>query len=170
MSRISVIAAVDERGGLGRDDHLLCHCPADLKHFKETTGHKPIIMGRKTFQSIGRALPGRLNIVLSRTSSLQLEGAVVVDSLERALFITQHEPEVMIIGGAHLYEQALPLASRLYLTLIHAVFEADVFFPTLDLTRWHCTEVVERPSDEQNKHDLSFYRYDLKNHDTLIDT
>ncbi|MCX7116906.1 MAG: dihydrofolate reductase [Legionellales bacterium] len=159
MSLLSLIAAVDERGGLGKDNHLLCHLPADLKHFKETTLHKPIIMGRKTFQSIGRALPGRLNIVLSREPFLQLEGATVVDSLAHAMALTVNEPEVVVIGGAGVYEQALPLASRIYLTVIHAEFEADVFFPKIDLTLWHCGETEERPRDELNPFDLTFYRY-----------
>lgn len=159
MSIISLIAAIDEQRGLGKDNGLLCHLPTDLKHFKETTLGKPIIMGRKTYQSIGKALPGRLNIVLSRKGT-DIHDATVVDSLDKALTLTTDASEVMIIGGAKLFEQALPLADRIYLTLIHAHFAADVFFPPLKESDWHCLETVERQHDEKNLYDLTFYCYE----------
>ena len=159
MTIISLIAAIDECRGLGKNNQLLCHLPADLKHFKEVTFGKPIIMGRKTFESIGRVLPGRLNIILSR-QDLYIKDATVVKSLSQALDLSRDTPEVMIIGGAKLFEQALALAQRVYLTLIHHRFDADVFFPLLDKTVWHCQEAIHRPLDELNKYEMTFYRYE----------
>lgn len=159
MTIISLIAAIDEQGGLGKNNQLLCHLPADLKHFKAVTFGKPIIMGRKTFESIGRVLPGRLNIILSR-QDLYIKDATVVKSLNRALDLTHDTPEVMIIGGAKLFEQALSMAQHVYLTLIHHRFDADVFFPLLDKTVWHCQEAIYRPLDELNEYEMTFYRYE----------
>ncbi len=159
MTKLSLIAAVDENYGLGRDNHLLFHLPADLKHFKTLTMGKPIIMGRKTYDSIGKALPGRLNIVLSR-QAMVIEDVHVVDSLQKALALVEEVAEAMIIGGANLYEQTLALASRVYLTQIHHQFDADVFFPKLDTTIWHCREEFYRQCDEKNRYDMTFYRYD----------
>lgn len=158
---ISLIAAVDECLGLGKDNQLLCHLPADLKYFKEKTLGKPIIMGRKTYESIGRALPGRLNVVISQHLPF-LDDAKVVPSLQDALNLTIDYPEVMIIGGAQVFKQAFPLADQLYLTKIHAQFNADVFFPALDIDMWECSESTHRPKDDKNGYDLTFYRYDRK--------
>ncbi len=159
MSIISLIAAIDEHRGLGKENKLLYHLPADLQHFKALTLGKPIIMGRKTHESIGKALPGRLNIVLSK-HPLKINDVTVVKSLDEALALTKAAPEVMVIGGANVYAQALPLANRIYLTLIHAQFDADVFFTELDKKIWHCKEAVERPHDEKNQYDITFYRYE----------
>ncbi len=159
MTIISLIAAIDKNRGLGRDNKLLCHLPADLKHFKAITLGKAVIMGRKTYQSIGKALPGRLNIVLSRHFA-PIEDATVVDSLPEALALTATFPEVMIIGGATLFQEALPLAHRVYITLIHAQFDADIFFPELDGTLWQCCEAMDRARDEYNAYDVTFYRYE----------
>ena len=156
---ISLIAAIDEQRGLGKENKLLCHLPADLKHFKEITLGKPVIMGRKTYESIGKALPGRLNIVLSQQVKL-ITDVTVVQSLVEAMNLTKNDPEVMIIGGATLFEQALPLASRIYLTLIHAKFEADVFFPKLEDAQWVCQEAIKRMRDEANQQDMTFFRYE----------
>lgn len=159
MAIISLIAAIDEHRGLGKANQLLCHLPADLKHFKEITWGKPIIMGRKTHDSIGRALPGRLNMVVSK-QSLNIPEVTVVNSLEEAIVLTKDESEVMIIGGASLFTQALPIAQRVYLTWIHAKFDADVFFPELDKQVWCCQKAVDRPSDEKNPYDLTFCLYE----------
>ncbi len=158
MPIISLIVAMDNKGGLGKENQLLCHLPADLKHFKALTMGKPIIMGIKTYRSIGKALPDRLNIVLSKHTH-HLEDATVVDSLEKAIKLTSDAPEIMIIGGANVFQQALPLAHRIYLTQIHETFEADVFFPTLDKTLWEERESTFRPKDEKNKHDMTFLTY-----------
>jgi dihydrofolate reductase len=159
MPKISLIAAIDEQNGLGKANQLLCHLPADLQHFKTITMGKPIIMGRNTYESIGKPLPGRTNIVLSR-KELAISGVEVAESLPKALAIAGDVPEVMIIGGASIYEQALSLASRIYLSLIHNKFGADVFFPKLNDTVWQCTEKVFRPHDEKNSYDLTFYCYE----------
>ncbi|HHF7345679.1 TPA: dihydrofolate reductase [Legionella feeleii] len=159
MTIISLVAAVDENRGLGKDNQLLCHLPADLKHFKTLTMGKPIIMGRNTYDSIGKPLPGRLNIILSR-KKLSLEGVEVVDSLAKALALVKNTPEVMIIGGATVYEQALSLASQVYLTVIHHQFDADVFFPAISKTDWQCKEAVFQQHDEKNNYDMTFYRYE----------
>jgi dihydrofolate reductase len=159
MTIISLIAAVDENQGLGKDNHLLCHLPADLNHFKALTLGKPIIMGRNTYNSIGKPLPGRLNIVLSR-QALTFEGVEVVDSLAKALTLVKDASEVMVIGGAAVYKQALVLASRVYLTVIHHRFAADVFFPSLSKTSWHCKELAFQQHDEKNNYDMTFYYYE----------
>ncbi|QRN04855.1 dihydrofolate reductase [Legionella sp. MW5194] len=161
MTLISLIAAVDENRGLGKNNQLLCHLPADLAHFKKITMGKPIIMGRKTFASIGRPLPGRLNIVLSRTESM-IPGVVTVSSLPKALEQVSEFPEAMIIGGADLFEQALPLASRLYLTVIHHLFDADVFFPLWNANEWCCLETLSRQADDKNPYDVTFYSYERR--------
>ncbi|KTD65295.1 dihydrofolate reductase [Legionella spiritensis] len=156
---ISLIAAVDEGFGLGKANRLLCHLPADLAHFKKITMGKPIIMGRRTYESIGRALPGRLNIVLSR-STPRIDDVEVVHSLEQALELTADTDEIMIIGGADLFRQAISIASRIYLTKIHHRFDADTFFPHLHDSVWCCRESVSRQPDEKNAYAMTFYLYE----------
>jgi len=159
MAIISLIAAIDENRGLGKDNKLLCHLPADLKYFKTLTLGKPVIMGRKTYESIGKALPGRLNVVLSKHVR-EMAGATTVNSLEHALQLTVAAAEVMIIGGANIFVAALPVADRIYLTVIHHQFDADVFFPLFDEAQWCCQESTYRPADETNKFAMTFYRYE----------
>lgn len=129
---VSAIAAITEKDrGIGKDNDLLWKIPADLKHFKEVTFAHPIIMGRKNFESIGRALPGRMNIIVTRDTQYRQENCVIAHSIEDAVARAKtldHE-EVFIIGGGEIYAQALPFTDRLYLTLIHAEKPADVFFP-----------------------------------------
>ncbi|MFI4955125.1 MAG: dihydrofolate reductase [Gammaproteobacteria bacterium] len=161
MTTINIIAAVDEAGGLGLNNKLLCHLPADLQHFKATTLGKPILMGRTTFESIGRTLPGRLNVVLSRTIK-DIDGAMVFNSLETALQQLDEIPELFIIGGAQLYAQTLSLANRIYLTRIHNRFEADTFFPVIDETLWYCQNREFRRQDAKNQYDMTFCIYDRK--------
>lgn len=162
MTRISLIAAIDENGGIGCNNKLLCHLPADLQYFKSTTMGKPIIMGRKTYESIGKPLPGRLNIVLSHISPL-IEGVVVCNSLAQAMKQLINVPEVFILGGAQLFEECISSASLLYITKIHQQFAADAFFPEIKEELWHCTKKEFRPQDEMNKYDLTFYIYEPKN-------
>lgn len=158
---ISLIAAVDSQMGIGRNNQLLCHLPADLAHFKAITMGKPIVMGRKTFESIGKPLPGRLNLVLSH-QGLTHEGIVVASSLSEVFVLTKNYPEVCIIGGSTVYDQALPHASRIYLTYIHAQLDADVFFPELDKAEWECVESMDRPRCDKNPYDLTFCRYEKR--------
>lgn len=159
MSRVSLIVAVDERGGMGIEGRLPWHLPADLAYFKQTTIGKPVMMGRKTFVSIGRPLPKRLNIVLSRHVT-HLEGVTVLPSLEAALLSTRHLPEVMVIGGAEIFRLALPIANCIYLTRVHAIFPADTYFPVFDASDWQETLLFKHAADAANAYDLSFYRYE----------
>ena len=158
MSHISLIAAVDVNFGLGKNNQLLCHLPADLKHFKEITLGKPVIMGKKTFLSIGRPLPKRQNIVLTAKQN-NFSGVEIAASLNEALKLASEAPEIMIIGGASVYQQALAFASNLYLTLIEHQFNADVFFPRIDLTKWTCLSKISRPCDANNPYAMTFYHY-----------
>ena len=152
---ISLIVAMSQNRIIGKDNQLPWHLPNDLKHFKKITLGKPIIMGRKTYDSIGRPLPDRQNLVISR-SKVAIPGCDVVHTLEQSLVLTRDHEEVMIIGGAQVFEQVLPLAHRMYLTFIDAEFEGDVFFP-----EWNEAEWVERESflhspDERNKYHYRF--------------
>lgn len=154
MTCFSLIAAIDLEGGLGKNNQLLCHLPADLLHFKTLTWGKPMIMGRKTYESIGRPLPGRRNLVLTH-QSIDIPGIEIIHSLKDGVLRTAGSEEVMIIGGAAVFHEALVLANRIYLTRIHYRFDADVFFPELD-THWHCVSEQQRLPDEKNKYLLTF--------------
>ena len=131
-STLSLIAAVARNGAIGKDNALLWRLPEDLKFFKRTTLGCPVIMGRKTWDSIGRPLPGRRNIVITRNTAWQAEGAEVFHDLTSALAATADVPKVFVIGGGELYAQALPLANELVLTEVDADFEGDAFFPEWD--------------------------------------
>lgn len=157
-----MIAALAENCVIGLDNKMPWHLPADLKHFKATTLGKPIIMGRKTWDSLGRPLPGRLNLVVSRQPDLQLEGAETFSSLDAALVRAQQwareqgVDELMLIGGAQLYAQALSQAQRLYLTRIEANPEGDAFFPSFDAAEWQRVESEEHPAEG----DTPAYRFE----------
>lgn len=138
--RLSLIVAAADNGVIGREGKLPWHLPPDLKHFKALTLGKPVIMGRKTFDSIGKALPGRQNIVLSHDAGYRAAGARVVGDLESALWAAADVDEVMVIGGAAIFAQALPIADRIYWTEIHADVTGDVLFPSFDRAEWRETE------------------------------
>jgi dihydrofolate reductase len=148
---LCLIAALAENRVIGRDNQLPWHLPADLKHFKALTLGKPIIMGRKTWDSLGRPLPGRLNLVVSRQPGLQLEGAEVFASLDAALERAEawareeDAEELMLIGGAQLYELGLAQAERLYLTRVGISPQGDAYFPDVDETDWHLSSAIEHP-------------------------
>jgi len=131
MTKISLIAALSENHVIGKDNQLPWHISEDLKRFREITRGHPVIMGRKTFESIGKALPNRLNIVITRDLSLKYEDVVVVNSIEEAISIAEERDpdEVFIIGGAQIYDQAIKIADKLYLTLVHTEIEGDAYFP-----------------------------------------
>ena len=157
---ISVIAAVAENGVIGRDDQMPWHLPADLAHFKLLTWGKPVVMGRKTFQAIGKPLPGRQNIVVTRDAAWTQVGVTVARSLAAAFAAAGAAAEVLVIGGAQLYAEALPLAGRVYLTRVHADVDGDVLFPRFDLERWRETARHEHLADERNRYSLSFITYE----------
>jgi dihydrofolate reductase len=152
--RISIVVIVASNGGIGKDNGLLWRLPDDLKHFKAVTMGKPIVMGRKTYESIGRPLPGRVNIVISRQADLVIPGCVVADSLENAIKAAGVVDEVAIVGGAEIYKHALPLTNTIYMTEVHASIDADVFFPPLEKSDWRETSRQEHAVDE--RHPVSF--------------
>ena len=156
MTLLSLIVAADERGGIGRDGGLPWRLPEDLRRFRTLTMGKPIVMGRRTWDSIGRPLPGRRSIVVSRQPGLRIEGAEVAGSLEEALAVAGDVPEVCVIGGAELYRAALPLVDVIHLTRVHADVAADTFLPAFDLSEWQVVASVERAADERHAHPLSF--------------
>ena len=162
MTLVSLIAVVDQNGGLGKDNQLLCRLPADLAHFKAITMGKPILMGRHTFDSIGKPLPGRRNIVLSR-QPLTMPGVEVMSSLQFALQAIGDAEELMVIGGAQVYQEAFNMASRIYLTRIDHAFDPDVFFPKIQDSDWRCVSEVERSADEKNPYLLCFCQYERIN-------
>lgn len=147
---VALIAAVAANGVIGRDGALPWHISEDLKHFKRVTLGKPVVMGRKTYQSIGKPLPGRTNIVVTRNLGMELSGVTVVHSLEEALRMAARftPAETFVIGGADLYTLALPKADRMYLTRIHKHFEGDTFFPRFDPDDWTETERENHYSEQ----------------------
>lgn len=158
MVDISLIVAIDEQGGIGKAQNLLCHLPADLAFFKARTLGKPMIMGRRTYESIGRPLPGRRSIVLT-TQSLVIAGVEIAHSPEEALALCASDAEVMVIGGSSVYARFLPLAKRIYMTQIHHIFDADVFFPKFDAQLWTVQVIQAHEADEKNAYDLTFMCY-----------
>lgn len=158
--RLSLIVAAADRGVIGQGNALPWRLPEDLKRFKALTLGKPIIMGRKTFDSIGKPLPGRTNIVISRQAELVLSGCYVVGSLPEAIATAMASSddvdEVMIIGGAEIYRQALPLAQRIYLTRVHASLAGDAMFPALSAASWREVVHEDYPADERHAHAYSF--------------
>ncbi len=159
----TLIVAMGQNREIGHENKLLWHLPKDLKHFKELTSEHPIIMGRKTFESIGRALPNRTNIVVSRKKDWFMEGVLIVGSLKEALkFAKKIDPEVFVIGGGTLYEQTLEQADRLEVTLVEASLEADTFFPKIDPKIWVKTQEQCDEADEKNAYNLCFQTYERK--------
>ncbi len=154
MKEISLIAAITPKLVIGNENQLPWQLPADLRYFKNMTLGKPIVMGRKTFESIGRALPGRRNIVVSRNRGYQAAGCDVVASVGDALAIDGEE--IMVIGGGKIYATALPYATRLYLTLIHQEFPGDTYFPQWRADEWKEISREDHPADEKNSVAYSF--------------
>ena len=156
---ISMIVAVAENGVIGSGNQMPWHISEDLKRFKAiTTGH-PVVMGRKTFESLGRPLPNRTNVVITRDPAYVAEGAVVVGSLEAAIAMFPVAEEVFIIGGGEIYRQAMPLADRLYITRIGEAFEGDTLFPDIDETLWRITGREPHAHGEKFPHPFTFIDY-----------
>ena len=149
---LSIVVAMDEYRLIGKDNKLPWHLPADLAYFKKITTGKSIVMGRKTYDSIGRPLPNRRNIVISRKSKTLITGCEVLSSIDEVLSITKDEDEVMIIGGASLCEQLLPQVSRLYITKIEGKFDGDVYFPEYDESDWRQVSCESHLPDASNQH------------------
>jgi dihydrofolate reductase len=140
--KLSIIAAVADNGVIGRDNTLPWHLSEDLKRFKALTMGHHILMGRKTYESLGRLLPGRTTVVISRNPQYQVAGALVAGSLPQAIALCGDDGEVFVIGGNELYKAALPLADKLYLTRIHREFAGDAYFPAYDAAQWQEVENV----------------------------
>jgi len=156
-NELNIAVAVADNFAIGKNNQLLWHMPADLKFFKQTTSGHTVIMGRKTFDSVGKPLPNRRNIVVTRDTSLKIDGAEVVNSLKEALELTKHEEKpVFIIGGAEIYRQVLPQTDTIYLTTIHHTFDADTFFPEIDRNEWQVISSESHQADERNKYDYTF--------------
>lgn len=158
--RVSLVVAMAENRVIGRDNALPWHLPADLRFFKNLTLGKPIIMGRKTYESIGRPLPGRQNIVLTRDDNFKAPGCDICSSLEQAMLAARDAGEVMIIGGAALYDAVLDTADRIYLTEVHSDIQGDTWFPELDPSHWTEISRERHFADERNSMDYSFVTLD----------
>ncbi len=161
---VSIVVAVADNGVIGRGNALPWDLPDDLQHFKRTTMGRPIVMGRKTFESIGRPLPGRLNIILTRDPSWTALGVSVASSIEQAIDLAEGQAfidgadSVMVIGGAEVYRQALPFASRAFVTRVHGHIDGDAFFDLDEIASWREVTRERVPAGERNSHDFSVIR------------
>lgn len=155
--RLSAVVAMGENRVIGQNNRLPWHLPADLKHFKTITEGHPIIMGRKTYESIGRPLPNRINIILTHQTQFQAADCIVASTLEEALSqLSNLDQEIFIIGGAQIFQQFLPQITRIYLTIIHHEFAGDTFFSPLSNEEWVEKERKKYGADTQNPYDYSF--------------
>jgi dihydrofolate reductase len=160
---ISMIVAMAANRVIGSNNKIPWRLPRDQQRFRAITMGKPIIMGRKTYESIGRPLPGRHNIVVSRNPDYQAQGCTAVHSPEAALLAASGAEEVVVIGGAYLYEYFLPLSGRLYLTILEEKFTGDTFFPEFDSSEWHTTLVETHEPEEKNAHRYQFMILEREN-------
>ena len=161
--QISIIVATSLNNAIGKNNQLLWHLPADLKFFKTTTMGCPVIMGRKTFQSIGRTLPGRKNIVITReaTFNINKEFDIIVEtSVEQAIKHLQNEQEIFIIGGGEIYKQTINDTTTIYRTVVNSMIEGDVHFPEIDLTKFKLVWEEKHLADEKNKLDYTFQKFE----------
>ncbi len=162
---ISILVAMDKDGLIGKDNDLPWRLPNDLKYFKQLTTNHTILMGRKTYESIGRPLPNRINVVLTRNKDFQPEGCQVVHSIEEVqkLFKEESNDELFVIGGSDIFKLLLPYTDRLYITKIDERFEGDTFFPEIDFDSWNLVSKEQGEKDENNPYDYYFCIYDKKN-------
>ncbi len=161
---ISIIAAIGNNSVIGNKNSLPWHLPADLKYFKEMTMGKTIVMGLKTFESVGgKPLPGRKTIILNNDDNYNVpEGCIVAGSIEELLKITYNDNEIMVCGGASVYRQFLAIADRLYLTFIHHDFEGDAYFPEFDINQWKEIKRIDNKADDKNPYNYSFVIFERK--------
>ena len=153
---ISLIAAMDKNRVIGKDGKLPWHMPKDMKFFRDTTKGKTVIMGRKTYESIGRPMPNRINIIITRDNDYKVEGCIVVHSIDEALKAAGNVEEVMVIGGSQIYKEFLPKANRIYLTKIDAEVEGDTYFPEFEIEGWKEVSYEEHERDAENEYDYAF--------------
>ena len=157
---LTIIAAASENNALGKDNQLVWHLPDDFKRFKAITSSHYIVMGRKTFESFPKPLPNRKHIIITRQKDYEApEGCLLASSLKKAIELCPKEEEVFIIGGGEIYKQALPFADCIELTRIHAVVDADTYFPTIDENEWQLTHDEFHPADEKHEFAFTFLTY-----------
>ena len=159
MTQLSLIVAMDENRLIGSENGLPWQLPADLAYFKRTTMGKPVVMGRRTFDSIGRALPGRRNIVVTRDPRFNARDCSIAGGVDEAIELCTDAEEVMLIGGASLYRQTLHRAACLYITRIHHSFEGDTWFPEFDESEWRLETRTDFDADNRNPYDYSFIKF-----------
>lgn len=172
---LSLIAAMSENRVIGRDGDLPWHLPADLQHFKDTTRGHPVIMGRKTFESLDRPLPGRTNIVITRNPNYAVDGVIIARSLTEAIRAAEKEhgavetengdtpggePEIFILGGEEIFRQALCRGDRMFLSIVHAELHGDTFFPDFDASQWRLIDESHHPADENNEYACTFQTFE----------
>ena len=160
---VSQVVAMARDGVIGRDNAMPWHLPDDLKHFKTLTMGKPMLMGRKTFAAIGKPLPGRTSLVLTRDPAWQAPNVIAVRSIDEAFQKIGDTPELCVVGGAEIYRLTLPLTRRIHLTRIHANIAGDTVFPALDISEWRETERVEHPADERHAYAMTFSTLERRN-------
>jgi len=160
LTTLSLIWAMDENRLIGTENRLPWKLPADMQWFRKQTMGKPVLMGRKTYESIGKPLPGRENLIITRQQGLTIEGCRVVHSLDAARAAVPDADEIMVIGGSEIYALLLPDAERLYCTVIHDLFEGDAWFPEFDKGAWQQTLCEHHDADDQNSHAYSFMIYE----------
>ncbi|WP_042722300.1 dihydrofolate reductase [Flavobacterium sp. B17] len=157
----TIVVAMGEKNEIGFENQLLWHLPKDLKHFKDLTSGHPVIMGRKTYESIGKPLPNRTNIVISRKNDWFEEGVLIVGSIKEAVkFAKKIDEDIFIIGGGKIYEQTMDIVDKLEVTLVKADLEADTYFPKIDEKTWKKTNEVFHEKDEKNQYDFYFQTYE----------
>ena len=163
--KISLISAVAQNGIIGRQNDLPWHLPDDFAYFKRKTSHHPIIMGRKSLEALGKPLPNRTNIVVTRNAHFKIAGVTVVNTLDDAIAEAQavNQEEIFVIGGAEIYAMALPIATTLYLTEIHKAYDGDAYFPEYDENEWDEVSRVPHPADERHEVGFDFVEYERRN-------
>ncbi len=159
---LSIIVALSENNVIGRENNLPWKLSADLKRLKAITMGHHLIMGRKTWESLGRPLPGRTNVVITSDKNYKAEGGVVVHSFNEALQTSAHDNEAFVFGGGKIFREALPVVTKIYMTIVHAKIDGDTFFPGLDKNEWHEVEREDFKADEKNQYDYSFITLERK--------
>ncbi len=161
---LSIIVATSINNAIGKANAMLWHLPEDFKFFKNTTWGMPIIMGRKTFESIGKPLPGRTNIIITSNKDWKADGTITANSIEAAIEFAKetNATEIFIAGGGEIYKQAMPIANKIYRTLVHTEIDGDTFFPEIEVTIWVKTFEKNVTADDKNKFDMSFQTWEKK--------
>ena len=159
---VTMVVAIGENNAIGKNNELLWYLPKDLRHFKTITSGHTVIMGRKTYESVGKPLPKRRNIIITRNTELTIDGAEVVHTIEEALELCKADEEVFIIGGAEIYKMAMKHTDKIFLTVVHESFEADAFFPEIDRNLWVETAAEKHLPDEKNNLSFTFSTLERK--------